>query len=98
VQRLAATSPPHAIFRIGRSLTAGKYEAQKLRAAPNVPAQYQSEGGWKVTDAPEGLPDGGFVLVSLGTGREGKFVDGVGKFQGPYPPQQRGSGPPRSRR
>lgn len=98
VQRLMGVSPSQSVFRVLRSTVSGTYDAQRLRSAPNVAAGYQSEGGWRVTDAPEGLPDGGFVLVILGAGREGKFIEGIGTFESQGSPQQRRGGPPRGRR
>ena len=95
LRRLADTKLPQAVFRVVRSLDSGGYEAQQLRSAPNVPAGYQGDGGRRLVAAPDGLPEGAFVLVVLEGGRDGRYQEPIGQLPGPPRPPLQRRGPPR---
>jgi hypothetical protein len=91
-QHLAEVKTPQAIMKVVGQQGAGIYTAQRLRLA-NVAAGYQGDGGYRITAAPPGLPEGTIVLTEE-QHREGRFIRTLGRLP-PPPSPPRSTGPRR---
>jgi hypothetical protein len=94
--RLAQLKPPDVLLKVLDATTAGNYACQLLRLAPKVPAGYQTDGGWQLSGAPEGMTDG-VIVAAQAAGKVGQFAEIFGRLAPPLsrPPASR---PPHKRR
>lgn len=80
-QKLNEVQTTECLLKVAGPPAASSYQCQLYKPASKVSAGYQTEGGWRLEAAPQGLPEGTIILAErIGHGKAGRFVEIIGKL------------------
>lgn len=77
------------LFQLSNRNADGTYQANRFRPA-TVQAGYQSDGGWIVTNAPDGLANAYVIAECHTNSKRAKFIEVFGQLPPTAPPRRQG--------